>query len=183
LFVREQKYQYEQLVVRSRLFSRNLYCSRYTILPIDHTRISNGKNCSIGNFTIIDICDNGNSGKKSGKLTLGDFVYVGEQCNLRASGSEVKIGNNTMIANNVVMISVNHKTQADTLMRLQDWETDRCGIVIGQDCWIGSHSTILPGTIIGDGCVIAAGAVVRGEIPAMTIWGGVPAKFLKNRTD
>ena len=72
-----------------------------------------------------------------------------------------------MIANNVVMISVNHKTHADTLIRLQAWETDRYGIIIDEDCWIGSHSTILPGTLMGDGCVIAAGAVVRGEIPAM----------------
>ena len=65
LFVREQKYQYKQLVVRSRLLSKNLYCSSYTILPRDHTRISNGKNCSIGNFTIIDICDDGTSEKNA----------------------------------------------------------------------------------------------------------------------
>ena len=53
--------------------------------------------------------------------------------------------------------------------------------VIGNDVWIGANVSIMAGVNIGDGCVIAAGAVVTKDIPAHSIVGGVPAKVIKNR--
>jgi acetyltransferase-like isoleucine patch superfamily enzyme len=53
-------------------------------------------------------------------------------------------------------------------------------IVIGQNVWIGAHATILPGVTIGDGAIVAAGAVVTKDVPGNTIAGGVPARFIKN---
>mgnify|MGYP000493205454 FL=1 len=50
---------------------------------------------------------------------------------------------------------------------------------IGNDVWIGSNATILPGVTIGDGAIVAAGAVVNKDVEAMTVVGGVPAKFIK----
>lgn len=55
--------------------------------------------------------------------------------------------------------------------------------IIGNDVWIGSNSVILQGVKIGDGAIIAAGAVVTKDVPSYTIWGGVPAKFIKDRFD
>ena len=55
------------------------------------------------------------------------------------------------------------------------------GIVIGANCWIGAKVTILDGTRLGNGCVVAAGAVVKGEFPDNCIIGGVPAKVIKMR--
>ena len=49
------------------------------------------------------------------------------------------------------------------------------------DVWIGAGSVLLDGARIGKGAVIAAGAVVDGEVPPYEIWGGVPAVFLKKR--
>ena len=49
-------------------------------------------------------------------------------------------------------------------------------VVIGNNCFIGFHSIILKNTTIGDNCIIAAGAVVKGDIPANTVWGGCPAR-------
>ena len=49
----------------------------------------------------------------------------------------------------------------------------------GDDVWIGSGSIILPGVTIGDGAVIAAGAVVTKDVEARTVAGGVPAKTIK----
>ena len=46
--------------------------------------------------------------------------------------------------------------------------------------WIGSHATILPGVTVGDGAVVAAGAVVAKDVPANTVVGGVPAKVIKH---
>jgi acetyltransferase-like isoleucine patch superfamily enzyme len=45
--------------------------------------------------------------------------------------------------------------------------------------WIGANATICPGVSIGDGAVIAAGAVVTENVPDNTVYGGVPAKFIK----
>jgi acetyltransferase-like isoleucine patch superfamily enzyme len=53
-------------------------------------------------------------------------------------------------------------------------------VSIGRNVWIGANCVILPGTVIGDNAVIAAGAVVRGIVPANELWGGVPARFIKS---
>jgi maltose O-acetyltransferase len=52
-------------------------------------------------------------------------------------------------------------------------------VAIGDGTWIGANATILPGVTIGDGCVIAAGAVVRGDCPPDTMWAGTPATLKK----
>lgn len=53
-------------------------------------------------------------------------------------------------------------------------------IVIKDGCWIGANVTILPGTIIEEGCVIAAGSVVKGVCKINSLYAGVPAKKIKD---
>ena len=53
-------------------------------------------------------------------------------------------------------------------------------IHIGKRVWIGSNATVLPGVTIGDGAVVAAGAVVTRDVPANTVVGGVPAKVIRH---
>ena len=55
--------------------------------------------------------------------------------------------------------------------------------VIGNDVWIGRESVIMPGVEIGDGAIIAAYSVVAKNVPAYTVYGKNPAKFIKNRFD
>lgn len=55
--------------------------------------------------------------------------------------------------------------------------------IIGNDVWIGSNAIILQGNTVGDGAIIAAGAVVTKDVPPYTIYGGVPAKKIKDRFD
>lgn len=49
--------------------------------------------------------------------------------------------------------------------------------------WIGANAVILRGVSIGDGAIVAAGAVVNHDIPAHEIWGGIPAKKIKKLGD
>ncbi len=56
-------------------------------------------------------------------------------------------------------------------------------IVIGNDVWIGANAIILPGVHIGDGAIVAAGAVVTGDVDEYAIVGGVPAKLIRYRFD
>jgi acetyltransferase-like isoleucine patch superfamily enzyme len=53
-------------------------------------------------------------------------------------------------------------------------------IRIGRDCWIGCNAVILKGVSIGDGAVIAAGAVVTKDVPPRCLAGGVPARIIRS---
>lgn len=55
--------------------------------------------------------------------------------------------------------------------------------MVGNDVWIGRESIIMPGVKIGDGAIIAAYSVVVKDVPAYTVYGGNPAKFIKDRFD
>ena len=52
-------------------------------------------------------------------------------------------------------------------------------VIINEDVWAGMDVTILPGVIVGRGCTIAAGSVLSKSTPPYSIWGGVPARFIK----
>ena len=76
--------------------------------------------------------------------------------------------------------SENHKYEnLNSLIREQG--VVQKGIVIGNNCWIGSGVVFLDGSRVGDGCVVAANAVVSGKFPENTVIGGVPAKVIKKR--
>ena len=64
---------------------------------------------------------------------------------------------------------------------MEQGNTDVAPVVIGDDCWIGRRVMIMAGVTIGEGCVIAAGAVVTKDIPPYSVVGGIPAKVIKNR--
>jgi acetyltransferase-like isoleucine patch superfamily enzyme len=54
-------------------------------------------------------------------------------------------------------------------------------VAIGDRAWIATRAIVLPGTTVGEGAVIGAGAVVRGQIPARTVWAGNPARKIADR--
>ncbi|MBO4862291.1 MAG: CatB-related O-acetyltransferase [Firmicutes bacterium] len=101
------------------------------------------------------------------------------------------IGNYTSIGKNFRRICVNHTTSTVTthpciFNPVVGWVDkdvrERTRIVIGNDVWIGDNVTVLPSCAsIGNGAVIAAGAVVTKDIPPYEIWGGVPAKMIRKR--
>jgi acetyltransferase-like isoleucine patch superfamily enzyme len=112
-------------------------------------------------------------------LEIGDNVGIASNAFLGIRG-KVSIGENTICGPYLSIHSENHNfDDFDTPIRRQG-ET-RKGISIGRDCWMGAKVTILDGVTIGDGCIIAAGAVVNKDLPPYSIAGGVPAKVLKTR--
>ena len=70
-----------------------------------------------------------------------------------------------------------------TASRDRDFFADRRGdrVIVGNDVWIGHAAILLPGVTVGDGAVIAAGAVVSRDVPPYTIVGGVPARAIRQR--
>ncbi len=56
-------------------------------------------------------------------------------------------------------------------------------VVVGHDVWVGRGAVLMPKARIGDGAIIAAGAVVQGDVPPYAIFGGNPAKLIRMRFD
>ena len=87
-----------------------------------------------------------------------------------------------MLIGNYVSIHSENHCYSDTTRPIREQGVFyKGGITIGNDCWIGAKATILDGTKIGNGCIVAAGAVVSGIFPENAIIGGVPAKVIKFR--
>ena len=116
----------------------------------------------------------------SSKVSLGDRSGIG--VNARIHGA-CTIGNDVMMGENCTIITRNHRyDRTDIPMQQQGFEEER-PVTIGNDVWIGDNVTILPGVHIGDGCIIAAGAVVTRDVLPYKIAAGVPAKVIKDRKE
>lgn len=134
-----------------------------------------GNHTSIGCFTRIECT--GSFGHLGKGFKCGNNCGLGTNCFYGAAGG-IEIGNDVIVGNYVTMHSENHNYKDNAkLIRLQG--VNHKGIKIGNNCWIGAKVTVLDGSEIGDGCIIAAGAVVTGRFPNNVVIGGVPAKIIK----
>ena len=106
-------------------------------------------------------------------ITIGKGVFINSGCHFQDQGG-IEIGDGALIGHNVVLATINHD-----LNPKENRKNHYAAIKIGAHVWIGSNATVLPGVTIGDYAVVAAGAVVTRDVPAMTVVGGVPARVLK----
>ena len=106
-------------------------------------------------------------------ISIGDNCYINHDVTILDS-FEVYIGNNVFVAPKVVISPVTHPVEAKDRRDLIGKK-----IIIEDDVWIGAGAVILPGVTIHKGAVIAAGAVVKKDVEANTVVGGIPAKFIK----
>jgi acetyltransferase-like isoleucine patch superfamily enzyme len=104
---------------------------------------------------------------------IGPFNYIG------CSG-KITIGNNVMLGPRVSIYAENHVFDNPELT-IKEQGVKKQFVRIEDDCWIASNVVILSGVTIGQGSVIAAGAVVTESIEPYSIVGGVPAKLIKKR--
>lgn len=110
------------------------------------------------------------------KLYIADDVSFAVNVSIMAGGG-VCIGQGTMIAIGVTILSTQHDSTA-LIMRKTAINKP---VTIGKKVWIGAGAIILPGVSIGDNSIVAAGAVVTHDVKAYQVVVGVPAKFLWDR--
>ena len=124
-------------------------------------------------------CGGSPEGYNHGYVEIGEHAFIGANGVLGAGGG-IRIGSHGLIGQSVNIHAENHLF--DDLNRLiREQGVSYQGIVIEDDVWIGSKSTILDGVTIGRGAVVAAGAVVNESVPSMAIVAGVPARVIRWR--
>ncbi|MCH5267398.1 MAG: sugar O-acetyltransferase [Lachnospiraceae bacterium] len=106
-------------------------------------------------------------------IHIGENVFINAGCSFQDQGG-ITIGDGCLIGHNTVIATLNHEEQPKRRGDLLP-----APVVIGDRVWIGSNATILPGVTIGDGAIVAAGAVVTKNVPENTVVGGVPARVIK----
>lgn len=141
--------------------------ARMDILPFN--RFSLGDNSTIEDFTTI------NNGV--GDVTIGNRSRIGIGSTVIGP---VSIGNDVIIAQNVVISGLNHKYEDVTLpVSKQGVWTNQ--ITVEDEAWIAANCVILSGVKIGKHAVVSAGSVVRRNVPAYSVVSGNPAVVMKKR--
>lgn len=119
-------------------------------------------------------------------LSYGGFIRLGRRCSvnpysvLYGHGGLV-IGDHVRIAAHCVIVPANHGIALDGGL-IADQPLSKRGIRIGNDVWLGAGVRVLDGSVIGDGCVVAAGAVVRGTLEPYGVYAGVPIRLIRRRS-
>lgn len=108
-------------------------------------------------------------------IKIGDNCTIGDSCFLDGR-SGLWIGDCVNLGSHVRIYTREHDVQSPTFA-----ETG-APVRLGNYCWVASHAVVLPGVTVGEGAVVAAGAVVTKDVPAYSIVAGVPARKVGERT-
>jgi len=142
------------------------------ILVFHPENLEIGNNVYIGHNTIL-------KGYYKNKMLIGSDCWIGQDCFFHSAGG-ISIGRGVGIGPKVSILTSQHRPETKTGPVLFSG-VEFQGVVLEDGCDIGVNSTILPGVTIGEGAIIAAGAVVNKDVPAYEVWGGVPAKKIAER--
>ena len=124
------------------------------------------------NSIIEDFCTVNNG---SGKVYIGNSTRIGSGS---AIFGPVTIGDDVLLAQNVVISGMDHKF-VKTGLKISSSEVSADQVYIGDETSIGANSVILSGIFIGRECVIAAGSIVTRNVPSYSVVAGNPARIIK----
>lgn len=165
---------------KSEFGNNHIYLEDYVSIGHDvHLKI-HGRNSNI-HIRKKAILDRGVDIKSldNGLIDIGQDTYIGPYVCIAGPGP-IKIGNNCLIASHTGIFGNNHRYN-DPIRTISEQGIICQGIIIEDNCWIGSGVKVLDGVTIGRGSVIGAGAVVTKNIPAYSIAVGVPAQVVSKR--
>ncbi len=127
----------------------------------------------LGEYSIIEDFSTINNGV--GDVIIGNRTLIGMS---NVIIGPVKLGNNIIIAQNVVISGLNHGYQ-DINSPIANQKISTSVITIEDDCWIAANAVITAGVNIGRHSVIAAGCIVTKSVPAFSVMAGNPGKIIK----
>ena len=121
------------------------------------------------------------------QVPSGVVVRIGDRCMIGRGSSiiarcGIDIGDDVTTAPNVYITDHNH-TYGDLSIPIgRQWPTEEA-VRIGSGCWLGTNVVILPGADIGRHVTVAAGSVVRGDVPDYSVIAGAPARVVRRYVD
>mgnify|MGYP005841576461 CR=1 FL=1 len=161
-----------------------IHCRRLTVGPhcfiddgvtiyahADGGEVCLGRGVHLYRGTIIEV-------GAGGSVIIGDDTHIQASCNLKGFLGSLRIGARVQIAPHCGFSPYEHRTDDPTRPIREQGIVTRGDIVIEDDVWLGLSVQVLDGVTIGRGAVVGAGAVVTGDVPALAIAVGVPARVI-----
>lgn len=111
-------------------------------------------------------------------LVLNSGVIIGYNFTCLVA-DKILIGENTILAHNVSIISKNHGIDVESSVPFHAQKLRIGSCKIGSNCWIGCNVVFLPNSEIGNNCIVAANSVVNKKFPDNCMIGGSPAHIIK----
>lgn len=139
--------------------------------PDQRGRILRRLGIDIGRGTLVQPCFMG-----SRRIRIGEWSYVGPGCRLDAR-EQITIGDRVALADEVMLVTSGHD-HSDPALRAGARRD--APVSIGDGVWLGARVVVLPGVSVGDGCVVAAGAVVSRSCDPHGLYAGVPARRVRD---
>lgn len=146
------------------------YYNRHHVVPLRKVRL--GANLNISPDAIFSNPE---------RITIGNRVRINSRCHFWAGPRDgsITIGDDAMFGPEVMLTAASYDYNQGSPVTSQPMHEGN--IVIGRDAWLATRVIVLPGSTIGDGAIIAAGSVVRGEVPPYAIFSGNPAQQIGRR--
>ncbi len=157
--------------------------------------VINNPSCEIHSLQVSRQCRLGKHLKILNNVKIAQRVSIGDHAHINANTMILSgnIGRYCSIGYNCIIGAPNHPTNEFTtsdhilkskqVEKLFPFDGYAQPPIIGHDVWISSNSIILQGVTIGNGAIIAAGAVVTKDVEAGWLYAGVPAKKIRQRHD
>ncbi|MGB1251175.1 MAG: acyltransferase [Candidatus Promineifilaceae bacterium] len=117
----------------------------------------------------------------TGSNEMYQNLKIGRNCYFNAgatfeAGGQITIGDNVYFGHEVLVLTTSHAIDNP---KQRAGEFTRNNVRIDKGAWVGARAVVLPGVTIGEGAIVAAGAVVAKDVPPHTLVGGVPAKPIR----
>jgi maltose O-acetyltransferase len=117
--------------------------------------------------------------RAASRIEIGADCFLNDGCRFDVS-APVTIGDHVYLGHDVAVLTASHEL-GDSSHRAGTQFAEP--ITIGRGSWVGARSTVLAGVVVGQGSIVAAGAVVTRSVPPNTLVGGVPAKVIRELDD
>ena len=159
---------------------------RGTVTLHDRSRVMHGAEIQVNRGGLVELGDG--AAVRTGVIILAGEgrVMIGEDATLANYGlvyghGNVSIGKRALIGNHTLISSVDHTYDGTAPVGEQPMRW--APVVIEDDVWIGGHCIVLAGARIGRGAIVGSHSLVKGEVPALAVVGGVPARLIRMREE